>query len=115
MEVTGWSVIVPLALATLVTGVALSLTTRWGLFRYYWVVVALLLTSLCTAVLLLHMPDVSAIADRAQTADGERLAGLGGDLAHPSIGLVLLLLVLVLNVYKPRGLTRYGHRRQHRT
>jgi hypothetical protein len=33
MELVGWAVIVPLAGATLVTGVAQSLGTVWGLFR----------------------------------------------------------------------------------
>jgi hypothetical protein len=27
-------------------------------------------------------------------------------------GTVLLLVILVLNIYKPRGLTRYGRRRE---
>jgi hypothetical protein len=30
-------VIVPLALASLVTGLVVSLWTKWGLFRHYWV------------------------------------------------------------------------------
>jgi len=32
MEVTGWFVIVPLALAALLTGLVMSLGTPWGLF-----------------------------------------------------------------------------------
>jgi hypothetical protein len=46
-------------------------------------------------------------------ADGARLRGLGGDLLHPSLGLVLLLAITALNVYKPRGLIPYGWRKQH--
>lgn len=30
------------------------------------------------------------------------------------IGLVVLLVVQALNIYKPHGLTRYGQRRQHK-
>jgi len=48
----------------------------------------------------------------AQGLDEADLDALGGDLAHPAIGLVVLLVVQVLNVYKPRGMTRYGCRRQ---
>jgi uncharacterized membrane protein len=113
MELTGWFVIVPTALASLLTGVLLALGSKWGLFQHYWVVLSLLLTVVATAVLLLHMPDVSALAAEAQTADGARLEELGGDLAHPGIGLLVLLAVHGLNVYKPRGLTRNGQRRQH--
>jgi hypothetical protein len=35
MELTGWSVIVPLALAALLSGLVMSLGTPWGLFRHY--------------------------------------------------------------------------------
>jgi hypothetical protein len=41
MELTGWFVIVPLALAALLTGLVMSLITPWGLFRHYWVLIAL--------------------------------------------------------------------------
>ena len=113
MELTGWFAIVPLALAALLTGLVMSLGTPWGLFRHYWVLITLALTILSTAVLLLHMPDVSAQADLARGADGTHLHGLGGDLLHPGLGLLVLLAITVLNVYKPRGLTRYGWRKQH--
>ena len=113
MEVIGWFAIVPLALAALLTGLVMSLGTKWGLFRHYWVLISLVLTLLSTVVLLLHMPTVSVLADVAQEASGESLAALGGDLFHPGIGLLILLVVTGLNVYKPRGLTRYGWRKQH--
>jgi hypothetical protein len=112
MELTGWFVIVPLALAALLTGLVMALGTPWGLFRHYWVLIALVLTILATVVLLLHMPTVSSAADAARAADGAHPAGRGGDLLHPGLGLVVLLVITVLNVYKPRGLTRYGWRKQ---
>ena len=111
MELTGWFVIVPLALAALLTGLVLSLGTPWGLFRHYWVVIALALTIVSTVVLLLHMPTVSNVANVAREADGAVLRRLGGDLFHAGLGLVVLLAITVLNVYKPRGMTRYGHRK----
>jgi hypothetical protein len=112
MELTGWWVIVPLAIAALLTGLVMSLGTRWGLFRHYWVLISLGLTSLCTFVLLVHMPSVSAMASVARTADGAELRALAGDLFHPGAGLVLLLLITGLNVYKPAGLTPCGWRKQ---
>lgn len=113
LELIGWFAIVPLALAALLTGIVMSLGTPWGLFRHYWVLISLALTILATVVLLLHMPTVSALAGVARAADGATLAGLGGDLPHPGIGLLVLLVIAVLNVYKPRGLTPYGWRKQH--
>jgi hypothetical protein len=112
MELTGWYVIVPMALASLLTGLVMAFGTKWGLFRHYWVLISLVLTILATVVLLLHMPDVSVLADVAQEAKGASLDRLGGDLLHPGLGLVVLLGILVLNVYKPRGMTRYGWRKQ---
>jgi hypothetical protein len=112
MELTGWYVIVPLALASLLTGVVMALGTKWGLFRHYWVLISFGLTVFATVVLLLHMPTVSATADVAQEADGAAIEALGGDLGHPGIGLVILLVIQVLNLYKPAGMTRYGWRKQ---
>lgn len=111
MEIVGWFAIVPLAVASLLTGIVMALGTRWGLLRHYWVVISLILTGISVAVLLLHMPGVTAAVEVARRSSGSELAALGGDLAHPGIGLVVLLVVQVLNIYKPRGLTRYGHRR----
>ena len=112
MEVTGWWAIVPLALAALLTGLVMALGTPWGLFRHYWVVISLALTTLCTVVLVLHMPTVSATAAMAREAGDGDFGAHGGDLFHPSVGLVVLLAIMALNVYKPRGLTRYGWRKQ---
>jgi hypothetical protein len=113
MELTGWFVIVPLAIAALLTGLVMSLGTQWGLFRHYWVLITFVLTVLSTVVLLLHMPTVSSLAAVAREANDADLRTLGGDLLHPGLGLVVLLVVTGLNVYKPRGLTRYGWRKQH--
>lgn len=112
MELIGWYVIVPLALASLLTGLVMAFGTKWGLFRHYWVSISFALTVFSTTVLLLHMPTVSSMADIAQEAEGARLEELGGDLLHPGVGLVVLLVVQVLNLYKPQGMTRYGWRKQ---
>ena len=111
MELTGWWAIVPLAIGSLLTGLIMSLGTSWGLFRHYWVLVTLALTIFCVAILLLHMPTVSALAQMARTGTAAH-DSLGGDLLHPSVGLLVLLVITVLNVYKPRGVTPYGWRRQ---
>jgi hypothetical protein len=111
MEITGWYVIVPIAVASLLTGFVMALGTKWGLFRHYWVLISFVLTVFSTTILILHMPTVSASAVLAQETEGANLAALGGDLFHPGIGLLVLLAIQVLNVYKPQGLTRYGWRR----
>jgi uncharacterized membrane protein len=120
MDLIGWYVIVPLAIASLITGLVMSLGTKWGLFRHYWVVISLVLTTLATVVLLLHMPSVSELAARARATEGmgpemnEHLVARlrEGDWLHPALGLLVLLVVQALNLYKPSGLTRYGWRKQ---
>ena len=112
MELTGWYAVVPLALGSLVTGLIISLGTPWGLFRSYWVLISFALTVFSVIILLLHMPTVSAQAQVAREADATVLRNLGGDLFHPSVGLLVLLVIAVLNIYKPRGLTPYGRRKQ---
>jgi hypothetical protein len=62
MHLTTWFVIVPLSLASLLTGLIESLGTTWGLFRHYWVVTKLLLTVLATFVLLLHTQPIDRVA-----------------------------------------------------
>lgn len=113
MEIIGWSAIVPLAVGTLVTGLVVSVASPWGLIRHYWVVITLLLTAFAVAVTVLHMPTVRSMADAARSAAPGDLSQLGGDLLHPGVGLVVLLVIMALNVYKPRGRTRYGRREQH--
>lgn len=107
-------VIVPLALAALLTGLVMSLGTRWGLFRNYWVLISLLLTVAATVVLLVETQTIGYFADVAAdpTASGDDLRALGSTLVHSVGGTVVLLVILVLNVYKPRGMTRYGWRKQ---
>jgi xanthine/uracil permease len=111
MELT-YFVLVPLAFTSLLTGVVQSLGTRWGLVRHYWVIFKLLLTVVATVVLLLNMQTVSSLADAAAQTDSADLPRAGGQLLHAGVGLLVLLTTAMLAVYKPRGMTRYGQRKQ---
>ncbi|WP_287249226.1 hypothetical protein [Mesorhizobium sp.] len=66
MELIAWYVIVPLVLASLVTGLVQSLGTPWGLFRHYWVLTKLLLNVLVTIVLLLQLELIGYLAASLQ-------------------------------------------------
>lgn len=112
MELIGWYAIVPLAVAALATGIVMGVGTHWGLFRHYWVVFSLVLTVLATGVLIVHMPTVSSIADATIGTPSAGRAGLYGELLHAGGGLIVLLVIVGLNVYKPRGRTPYGQRKQ---
>jgi hypothetical protein len=112
MEMIGWFVIVPLGCLAFFTGLVMAVGTPWGLIQYYWVLIALTLTTVALAVLVLHMPSVSTAGDLARSTDDRAATHLGGDIIHPALGLVVLLFVAVLNIFKPRGLTPYGQRRR---
>jgi hypothetical protein len=114
MELISRNVIVPLAIASLVTGLVVSLGTKWGLFRHYWVVISLVMTAAAVIVLLVERGVISAYADVAAdpSSSADDLRALASTLPHSIGGMAVLLVVLVLNIYKPAGLTRYGWRRQ---
>jgi hypothetical protein len=108
-------VILPLMFASLLSGLVLGLGTPWGLLRHYWVLIKLLVTSFAAAVLMVKM---ALIAEGARLAaapvpDVVMLRQVGQQLLfHSAAGLTVLLLPMVLSIYKPRGLTRRGHRLQ---
>jgi hypothetical protein len=115
MDVIARCVIVPLCVASLVTGVVQSLGTAWGLFRHYWVVIKLLLTGLSTVVLLIHMRPISYVADVAAArplTTGDLRAVRVQLTVDAGAALLVLLVTTTLSVVKPRGLTAYGRRKQ---
>ncbi len=111
MAPAAWFVLVPLALASLLTGIVQSLGTTWGLFRHYWVVFKLLMTVFATVVLLFYMETFRLVAgvaaDPSTDLDAVRNAS---PMVHAALALLLLLVATVLAVYKPRGMTWYGRR-----
>jgi hypothetical protein len=115
MDLIARYVIVPLAFASLLTGLVMAVGTKWGLFRHYWVLISFLLTIVATVVLLVETQTISYFADIAAdpTTSSDDLRALEGTLVHSVGGTVALLVILVLNVYKPQGMTRYGQRKQH--
>jgi hypothetical protein len=113
MEPAAWFVLVPLALASLLTGIVQSLGTTWGLFRHYWVLFKLLITVVATIVLLFYMGTFTFMAGVA--ADPSADLGVvrnASPVLHAALALLLLLVATVLAVCKPRGMTRYGRRKQ---
>ena len=119
MELTGWVVLVPLSLASLLTGLVCSLGSTWGLFRHYWVLFKLAINLVATIVLLLYMQTLDYLGDVAaakRPCPVVSFAGCGdpSPMLHAAAALLLLLVATTLAIYKPRGMTRYGQRTQHR-
>jgi hypothetical protein len=116
MAFTAKFVIVPLVLASLLIGLVQSLGSPWGLVRHYWVLAKLILTVFTVIVLLLQMEGISYMARVAAeaTISGTDLLGLRRSIRMHAAGGVLVLIALVaLSIYKPRGMTPYGWRKSH--
>jgi hypothetical protein len=115
MDVTVQYVIVPLCIAALATGLVQSLGTTWGLFRHYWVLIKLVLTVVATVILLAHTEPISFMASVAMATPVAEvdLRELRVQFVVEAVAAILLLLVITaLSVFKPRGLTPYGWRKQ---
>lgn len=113
MAPAAWFVLVPLAHASLLSGIAISLGTSWGLIRHYWVFLKLLMTAFATVVLLIYMATFRQMAGVA----ADPIVDLGlvrnpSPALHATLALVLLVNATVLGVYKPFGMTPYGNRKQ---
>ena len=112
MEPAASLVVVPLSVASLVSGVIQSLGGAWGLFRHYWVLFKLLINIVASIVLLLYMQTLSALAGfAADPTIGLDMVRSPSPVLHAGAALVLLLVAVTLSVYKPRGLTPYGLRK----
>ena len=114
MESIVWFVILPRAIAALLTGLVIALATPWGLFRHYWVLVSLVLTTFGVLVLTeysLVMREMGTVAAKPiLTAADLAMLKSPTHAYHSAGGILLLTVVTVLNIYKPRGLTRRGRR-----
>jgi len=116
MDLTARYVIVPLSLIPLLlTGPILSLGTPWGLIRHYWILVKLLINLLSTVILLVHMQPISymarvAAAGTLSSTDRSVQIQL---VTAAGAGLMALIAATALAVYKPRGMTPYGWRKQY--
>jgi hypothetical protein len=112
MAPAAWFVLVPLAHASLLTGIALFLGTTWGLFRHYWISLKLLITVFATVVLLIYMKTFREMAGiAADPTVGLALVRNPSPTVHAILALGLLLVATVLAVYKPLGMTAYGMRK----
>lgn len=93
-------------LVCLATGVVLGLGSKWGLIRYWWVTIKLVLNLvLCTLILLLLRPGMTEVARYGKdlltgTPDSGAVSTL---FFPPAVSLSALALATVLAVVKPWG------------
>lgn len=101
------TLVAPVSLAALSTGLVLAMGTPWGVFRYYWVALKLGLT-----VVLVLGSNFSLGPQVLELAETTRDGGLPADLERLrtlvalSVALSVLALTSVLSTVKPFGRTR---------
>jgi hypothetical protein len=109
-----WPMLVA-ALTCLASGLVLGMGTRWGLVRYWWVAVKLVLNlAMCTLIILVLRPRMGEV--RAYGRDltaGHPAGGSISDLFFPpAVSLTVLSLASSLAVAKPWGRIRPSGRRR---
>jgi hypothetical protein len=91
----------PAVIATLLTGIILSVGTPWGLFKHYWIVAKLILT---VAVVVTGVVFVGAWVEQAIAAGS---GPVSPPLIYAALAHVLMLgAATVISVYKPWGRIR---------
>ncbi|WP_239127452.1 hypothetical protein [Asanoa siamensis] len=105
------------SLICLVSGLILGLGTRWGLIRYWWVAVKLVLNVvLCALIAFLLRPgmaDVAAYGRALTVGDGDP-STVSALFFPPAVSLTALTIATGLAVVKPWGRIRKGGGRRGR-
>lgn len=114
MDRAAWIVLLPFAFTSLLSGIVLTWGTSWGLLRHYWVLLKLAMTTFITVILLVYMETFREMAGVAADLSLDfPLVRNPSPVVHSVLALIVLIVTLVLAVYKPRGMTRYGWRLKH--
>lgn len=105
----------PLSLLILLTGILQGLGTPWGLVRYWWVLVKLVLSLVMTVLVFLSLlpgiREMTVLADTTMSADALRasLGSLPNTLMFPPIVSFLMLgTAAILSIFKPWGRTPWS-------
>ncbi|MEV4756381.1 hypothetical protein AB0J86_14875 [Micromonospora sp. NPDC049559] len=91
----------PLAVLVWVVGVLDALVSPWRLFRYRWVMVKLIVTTVMLGlVLFLLLPNLRALGELGAATTGRDRLDL---VIPPAVSTSLLVAMTVLSTYKPWG------------
>ncbi|MGH3624639.1 MAG: hypothetical protein ACRDQ5_23105 [Sciscionella sp.] len=105
-------VMIPLSLASLITGLIVSLGTQWGLAKHYWVLAKLLGTVAAMLFAALYVSQQVKLAVSMTANDpGVDISSVGWRIVLGSAAMGLVLLTnTTLSVVKPWGRTARGRR-----
>lgn len=112
MHLFDLTLIIPLVLLSLITGLMVSLGTPWGLFHYWWVVVKLLISlGIVGFAAVQENFWVRGLAEQTarQPASNVHTVALALVICMVSF-FVALWIATILSIYKPWGRTAWGER-----
>ncbi|QFZ22441.1 hypothetical protein [Saccharothrix syringae] len=102
MALLGDRVVLPLALTALVTGLVLSLGTKWGLVKHKWVLAKFVVTVVAVAATTFSLRGT--LHDAAAGVQGAGVSALSAS----CVSLALYTFATVISVFKPWGRTRWA-------
>lgn len=113
LAMLGESLLIPMSLTAFGTGLVLAFGTRWGLVRYWWVLVKFVLTLIAVVLIPLSLlPGIREVADTVGGAKPGELIDLGAGAADlvvaGCVSTAMYTTSVVLSVLKPRRRTRWG-------
>ena len=104
MNTLAGTLLIPVSLSALLTGVCLAVRRPWGLTRYYWILAKLLLTLLAAAASIFALPAVIAQAVHATTAAARIDTATANNLViAPTIAVATYTAIVAISVLKPWG------------
>ncbi|CCV07888.1 putative integral membrane protein [Mesorhizobium metallidurans STM 2683] len=110
-RLVGASLVAPLALVALGTGVALALLTPWGLFKHWWVTIKLIIVVILSGVVVFVL--VPSLGETAAMISGAAPRALSTSQRLPLLlastgASILLASALLLAIFKPAWRLRAG-------
>jgi hypothetical protein len=111
MYLIGGTLLIPVSLLALISGVLLGYYSKWGVVRYRWVLVKFTLTSIAVVLIPLSLlPGLRDLSELMADTPSDQLADLGRlGMTTLSAGIVSTTMYVtnaVLSVLKPWGRTR---------
>jgi hypothetical protein len=102
-----FSLDVPLALIAMLSGLTLALTSKWRIFRYWWVTgkLAILLTTIILGITLVG-PSIATMLDVTETQSPGESSARWRLISVAGVQVTMLLVAASLGVFKPGGRLR---------
>lgn len=114
MHVFDLAIVIPSALAAILSGLVVSLGTPWGLIRHWWVLLKFVIAVSLPVIATVESTWIEQLENRTQDPAAEP-GGLGLTLVICMILFVVLLWTAVtLSIFKTGGRTRWGRAGQAR-